>query len=225
MKTAFRRGHPLLGGWLLISVLFIPLALHAKTNQVMGKLQFEGISNIEKDSGVWVDGGYVGYMKELRGSKSVLLLPGEHIITVRQDGYQDFTEHVQIQPGQTEVVRVAMEKALTGSLPPQLAMVKVEVNPSRAAVFVDGLYVGHAGDFGGMGRGMLVAPGLRKIKIALAGYQTFVTDINASAHQKVEIKTYLLRNDGPLGAPLVVKEASTATSMSGTRDTVSAQAR
>jgi hypothetical protein len=49
-------------------------------------------SHVEKTSGVWVDGEYVGYLKELKGSKKVLLLPGEHVVTVRQDGYQDFTQ-------------------------------------------------------------------------------------------------------------------------------------
>jgi hypothetical protein len=58
----------------------------------MGEIQFEGKSHVEKTSGVWVDGEYVGYLKELKGSKKVLLLPGEHVVTVRHDGYQDFTQ-------------------------------------------------------------------------------------------------------------------------------------
>jgi hypothetical protein len=207
MKSALRTGNPLWAG-LLISLLFIPLALHAKKNDVMGKIQFNGTSNIERTSGVWVDGEYVGYLKELKGSKSVLLLPGVHTISVRQDGYQDFSESVQIQPRQTQVVNVVMKKALMGTLPPVLATLKVAVNPSRAAVFVDGLYVGHVGEFEGLGRGMLVAPGAHKIKIALAGYQTFQTEINAAAKQKVEIKTDLLKSDGPLAAPLVKTEAN-----------------
>ena len=36
---------------------------------------------------------------------------------MRQDGYQDFTQKILVQPGQKEVVRVAMEKAPTGPLP------------------------------------------------------------------------------------------------------------
>src|SRR5580692_8166946 len=155
--------------FLAFSLLLAP-ALYAD-NPVMGEIQFEGRSKIEKTSGVWVDGQYVGYLKELKGSKKVLLLPGEHLITVRQDGYQDFTERVLLQPGQKEVVRVAMEKAPTGALPEVTATVKIAVNPSRAAVFLDGLFVGHVGEFEGMGRGMLVAPGSHKIRIALPGYQ------------------------------------------------------
>lgn len=110
-------------------------------NDVMGKIQFVGKSHVEKTSGVWVDGGYVGYLKELKGSKEVLLLPGEHVITVRQDGYQDFTERILVQPGEREVVRLAMEKAPTGPIPDLTATVKIAVNPSRAPVFLDGLFV------------------------------------------------------------------------------------
>jgi hypothetical protein len=177
---------------------------------VMGEIQFEGKSHVEKTSGVWVDGQYVGYLKELKGSKKVLLLPGDHVITVRQDGYQDFTEHVTLQPGEKEVVRVAMEKALTGPLPDVTATVKIEVNPARAAVFLDGLFVGHVGEFEGIGRGMLVGPGTHQIRIALPGYQTFETAINPTANQKVEIKTDLVKSDAPLTEPLVNKETGKA---------------
>jgi PEGA domain len=86
-------------------------------NDVIGEIQFEGKSHVEKTSGVWVDGEYVGYLKELKESKKVLLLPGEHVITVRQDGYQDFRDRIVVHPGQREVVRVAIGKAPTGPLP------------------------------------------------------------------------------------------------------------
>src|SRR5882672_11539084 len=111
-----------------------------------------------------------------------------------------------------------MEKAVTGVLPNALATVKIAVNPSRAAVFVDGLFVGHVGEFEGMGRGMLVAPGTHQIRIALPGYQTFETDIDPLANQKVEIKTDLVRNGAPLAEPLVKTETSAATLPSVARD-------
>jgi hypothetical protein len=210
MKKAFRRVDPLLWVSLLVSALLLPAPMYAE-NDVMGEIQFEGKSHVEKTSGVWVDGEYVGYLKELKGSKKVLLLPGEHIITVRQDGYQDFTERILVQPGQKQVVRAAMKKAPTGPLPDVTATVKVAVNPSRAAVFLDGLFVGHVGEFKGLGRGMLVAPGIHQIRIALPGYQTFETDINPLANQNVEIKTDLVKNGAPLAGPLVKTETIAAT--------------
>jgi hypothetical protein len=217
MKKALRKVNPLLWVLLLVSALLLSPALYAE-NEVMGEIQFEGKSHVEKTSGVWVDGEYVGYLKELKGSKKVLLLPGEHVITVRQDGYQDFTQRVVLQPGQKEVVRVAMEKALTGPLPTVTATVKIAVNPSRAAVFLDGLFVGHVGEFEGLGRGMLVAPGTHQIRIALPGYQMFETDINPLANQKVEIKTELIKNGAPLAEPLVKTETSAATEQSVIRE-------
>jgi hypothetical protein len=194
----------------LFSALLLCPAMYGE-NDVMGELQFEGKSHVEKTSGVWVDGQYVGYLKELKGSKKVLLLPGEHVITVRQDGYQDFTERVVLQPGQKEVVRAAMEKAATGPIPSVTATVKIAVNPSRAAVFLDGLFVGHVGEFEGAGRGMRVAPGAHQIRIALPGYQTFESDINPIADQKVEIKTDLVKNGAPLTEPMVNTETGDAT--------------
>ena len=210
VKKALRRTDPFLWVLLLVCALLVPAAMYAE-NDVMGEIQLEGKSHVEKTSGVWVDGQYVGYLEELKGSKKLLLLPGEHSITVRQDGYQDFTERIHVQPGQTEVVRVAMEKAVTGVLPDEMATVKIEVNPSRAAVFVDGLFVGHVGEFEGMGRGMLVAPGTHQIRVALPGYQTFETEVNPLANQKVEIKTDLVKNGAPLSGPLVETETSAAT--------------
>ncbi len=192
---------------LVFSTLLLTPAIYAG-NRVMGEIKFEGKSNVEKTSGVWVDGQYVGYLKELKGSKKVLLLPGKHLITVRQDGYQDFSERVAVQPGVKQVVRVAMEKAPTGALPAVTATVKITVNPPRAAVFLDGLFVGHVGEFEGMGRGMLVAPGAHKIRVALPGYQTFETEINALPKQKVEVKTDLIKNDAAVADPLLKPEVN-----------------
>jgi PEGA domain len=208
MATAFQRMYSLVG--VLLVVFALGPSLHAE-NQVMGEIQFEGKSHVEKTSGVWIDGQYVGYLKELKGSKKVLLLPGEHTITVRQDGYQDFTQRVVLEPGQKQVVRVAMDKAPTGALPREKAEVKIAVNPSRAAVFLDGLFVGHVGEFEGIGRGMLVAPGQHQIRIALPGYQTFETVINPIAHQKVEIKTELVKNGAPLSEPLINNQTGDVT--------------
>src|SRR5437762_10266506 len=47
-------------------------------NQVMGELKFSGPTKIEKSSGVWIDGQYVGYLRELKGDKKIMLLPGQH---------------------------------------------------------------------------------------------------------------------------------------------------
>lgn len=204
---ALRTIRPLRWAMLMIPTLFLALAVYAG-NDVMGEIQFEGKSHVEKTSGVWVDGQYVGYLKELKGSKQVLLLPGDHDIVVRQNGYQDFTDQVHVQPGQKQTVFVFMRRSPAAVMPAVTAELKIDVNPERAAVFMDGLFVGHVGEFKGAGRGMLIAPGTHQIRIALPGYQTFDTDINPLANQKVQIKTELVRNGAPLAEPLITTETS-----------------
>ena len=204
------QGIPYLWAWILVLAFVWCLAgsISAQSNDVLGEVQFEGKTNVEKTSGVWVDGQYVGYLNELKLSKKVLLLPGDHTISVRQNGYQDFSQTIVVQPGKTQIIRVAMNKAATGPMPPdaELATVKINVNPSRAAVFVDNRFVGHVGEFGGLGRAMQVVPGTHHIRIALPGYATFQTDINPLPRQKVEVKTDLVKSETPLAEPLLKGE-------------------
>lgn len=201
------QGIPYSWAWSLVLALVWCLAgsVSAQSNDVLGEVQFEGKTNVEKTSGVWVDGQYVGYLNELKLSKKVLLLPGDHTISVRQNGYQDFSQIIVVQPGKTQIIRVAMNKAVTGPMPPdaELATIKINVNPSRAAVFVDNRFVGHVGEFGGLGRAMQVVPGAHHIRIALPGYATFQTDINPLPRQKVEVKTDLVKSGIPLAEPLL----------------------
>jgi hypothetical protein len=201
MKRALLSSYGMWIALAILALLFAP-AVYAG-NDVMAEIQFQGKSKVEKTSGVWVDGQYVGYLKELKGSKKVLLMPGEHVITVRQNGYRDFTERLVVQPGETQVVQVAMAKAPMGVLPDVTSTVKISVNPSRAAVFLDGSFVGHVAEFQGVGRGLVIAPGAHKIKIALPGYKTFETDINPQGDQKVEVKTDLVKNEVPVDEPLL----------------------
>ncbi|HEX8814644.1 MAG TPA: PEGA domain-containing protein [Terriglobales bacterium] len=199
-----RTARPLLWTLPVILALLLSTLALANDNKVMAEIQFQAKTDIEKDSGVWVDGEYVGYVKELHGSKKIMLLPGDHMIVVRQDGYEDYVQHVMLQPKEVRQVFVVMAKAAaTPPLSDVTATVKVAINPSRAAVFLDGEFVGHAGEFEGAGRGLLVSPGKHRIKVALPGFQTFETDINPTANQKIEVKTDLAKAANAPSGPLV----------------------
>lgn len=82
-------------------------------------------------------------------------------------------------------------------MPAVTAEIKISVNPDRAAVFLDGQFVGHASEFGGIGKSMIVAPGHRKISISLPGYNTFSTEVDLAPNQKFEIKTDLVKSSSP----------------------------
>lgn len=179
---------------LVIGCLSVFIQAAFATNDVLGELQLEGATKVEKTSGVWIDGQYLGYLDELKGSKKILLLPGDHKITVRQNGYQDFTQDVVLHGGEKQLLTVKMVKDTRFVMPAVTAEVKLSVNPDRAAVFLDGQYVGHAAEFGS---GLIVAPGHRKIMISLPGYQTFSTEFDLSPKQRFEIKTDLLKSGEP----------------------------
>src|SRR6202163_1959982 len=75
-------------------------------NKVLGEVELVGASKVENTSGVWVDGQYVGYLNELKGSKKLLLLPGEHEISVREAGFPSVDQKVNVQPDQVQILHV-----------------------------------------------------------------------------------------------------------------------
>src|SRR5260370_16632288 len=163
----------------------------AQSNEILGEVRLHPQNGPAKTAGVWVDGRYVGYLSELKGSKKLLLLPGEHEISVREAGYQSVDQKISVQPNAVQTLRVSLAKDPRAQFPTVSAEVRLSIDPDRAAVFVDEQFAGHAHEFGGGGRAMLLSPGKHHIKITLPGYQSFETEIEVRANQKYDIKTKL----------------------------------
>jgi hypothetical protein len=189
MKAILRLSIPI--SLAIFSLVFLA-TMASSQNSVQGELQFVGSTKAEKTAGVWIDGQYVGYVSELKDEKKVMLLPGQHEISVRQTGYLDMTQTYVVEPGKKLIITVKLDKDPKAQYSTVTSEVKLKVTPERAAVFVDGNFAGYAQQFSGMGRGMLVSPGPHHIKIALAGYQEFDTDVKLLPKQKVTIKTDLV---------------------------------
>jgi hypothetical protein len=188
---------------LLPSLCFFGVAGQAssQSNKVMGEVRFEGASKVERDSGVWIDGEYVGFLKELKGSKKVLLLPGEHKLEVRQSGYGNFERKIVVEPGEVQTVQVVMHLLPGARVPDVTATLKVTVQPGRAAVFLDGQYIGHASELGGAVHSLSISPGKHRIKVELPGYRTFETEVNLLQGQKSEVKTELVKGSIEQASP------------------------
>ena len=177
---------------LQIAILFLllPLALHAD-NKVLGELEFHAENKPAESSGVWIDGQYLGYVNELKGNKKLLLLPGEHEISIRQSGYLDFNERITVAPGRKIVMPVTMQKDSRAKSSAVKSQIKLKVKPDRAAVFLDGAFAGTVREFNGWGQAMLVNPGRHHVRISLTGYVPFDTDLNLLPYQKITIETNL----------------------------------
>jgi len=192
-------------------------AFHSPANaqdRIMGQVQFVDASREAKASGVWIDGQYVGYLGELKGSNRLRLLPGDHEISVRQAGYSEFTKKVVIEPRMVVDIRVNMtrDSRFVYPDPKTSSEVRLDVVPTRAAVFVDDAYVGTVDQYYGVQHAMLLAPGKHRFKIALPGFRTFETEVNLFPRQKFALRTELVTGSINDADPSIRADSPTASS-------------
>jgi hypothetical protein len=189
----------------LFSLLVLLFVAHTNTyggqSAKMGEVRFSADNQTERDSGVWIDGKYAGYVKELKGDRKVVLPAGEHEVSIRQAGYKDLTKKVVVEPEQIQTIAVVMEEDTKVTYPgSNAAELRLDITPKRAAVFVDDGYMGHGGDFGGRFHSLLVSPGKHRLKVTLDGYQNYETDIDAVASNKSRMKIVLEKGSNtPIG--------------------------
>jgi hypothetical protein len=203
-----------------LSGLFLVQTPAQAQKDIVGQVHFQTTSKEVRTSGVWIDGQYVGYLGELKGSNKLKLLPGDHAIVVRQAGYFDFNKKVVVEPRMISDVRVSMERdsRFTYPDPKTSSEVRLDVQPGKAAVFLDDYYIGTVSEFYGTEHAMLLVPGKHRFKIALPGYKTFETEVDLQPRQKFALRTDLMgasikdadpsiRNDAP-GATTSASEES-----------------
>ena len=184
-------------------MLLIP-AMSAE-ERVQSELRFTAHTKDEKTAGVWVDGQYVGFVKELEGNNKLKLLPGRHEVVIRQAWYDEFVKQIVLEPGQTQELNVALVKSARLPTKDATGELKIAATPSRAAVFVDGQYAGHVEEFDGVGKAMLLTPGQHHLRIALPGYLPFDTMVDLRAQQKLKIQTDLVKGSITGAGPQVNK--------------------
>lgn len=175
----------------IVFLAWAPL-LHAESG-VLAEVRFVAHNSAERTAGVWVDGQYVGYVKELNGDKKMLLLPGKHEIVVRQPWYKDYVERALLEPGKLHTINLSLAKDMRTPPKDATGELKISATPVRAAVFVDEQFAGHVEEFGGVGKAMLLTPGQHRVRIALPGYLPFETTVDLRPHQKLKIQTELVK--------------------------------
>jgi PEGA domain len=186
----------LAGFSLLVLVFFAHSYAYGQQSPATGEVRFTADNQDQRDAGVWIDGKYAGYVKELKGNRKVLLPPGEHEILLRQAGYKDFTKKIVLDADQIQTIAVVLEENPKLTYPgSNAAELRLDIQPKRAAVFVDDGFMGHGGDFGGRFHSMLVSPGKHRLKISLEGFRTYETEIDAVAGNKSQMKIVLEESD------------------------------
>lgn len=163
-------------------------------NPMLAEVEIDAASRAERNAGVWVDGQYVGHVRQLRGKSRLALLPGRHDLVFKLVGYEDVEREVTLEPGERYEYRLSMQERAALEFPAkeQTASVVLDVDPKDAAVFINDRYAGHVDRFDG-GRGMRLRAGTYRVKIALPGYRPFETEMTLQAEQRYEIRTELAK--------------------------------
>jgi hypothetical protein len=186
--------------------MMILVGMVGAEDRVQAELRFVAHNKDERTAGVWVDGQYVGYVKELEGEKKLMLLPGKHEIIVRQAWFDEHIEQVVLEPGQVREIDVSLVKSVRVPNRDATGELKISAAPSRAAVFVDNQYAGHVDEFDGVGKAMLLTPGQHRVRIALPGYLPFDTVVDLRPHQKLKLETQLVKGSVTEAGSLVIRQ-------------------
>ena len=176
----------------ILAIMALVGIAHAE-DRVQSELRFVGHNKAEKTAGVWVDGQYVGFVKELTGDKKIVLLPGKHEVLVRQAWYKDYVEQVILEPGKISLINVSLVRVEHPNTREATGELKISATPTRAAVFVDNQFAGHVDEFDGAGKAMLLTPGRHSVRVALPGYLPFETVVDLRPHQKLKLQTDLVK--------------------------------
>ena len=76
------------------------------------------------------------------------------------------------------------------------AIVKTDISPEEAQVFLDGKYIGTADDFDGMPDVLYLGPGKYHLEFRLPNYQSFATDLDVARGQQVHLDQKLKLESG-----------------------------
>jgi hypothetical protein len=118
-------------------------------------------------AGVFIDGKYVGPAANFRISRKYAVAPGEHEIKLEEPRYEEVATKATIQAGKTFTLSQTM-KPLTPAKPPFGRLRTVAPTNKFVAVYVNGRFMGHAGEFNNSVQGLLLNPGSYAVKFVPA---------------------------------------------------------
>jgi hypothetical protein len=116
-------------------------------------------------AGVFVDGKYVGPAANFGIGRKYTVAPGEHEIRLEEPRYEEIVTKATIQSGKTTSLSQTM-KALPLAKPPFGRLRTISPPDKFTAVYVNGHFMGHAGEFNNSVQGLLLNPGTYTVKFA-----------------------------------------------------------
>jgi len=141
---------------LLLAVCSTPLLCQQSTGYLKTKVD-------PGRAGVFIDGKYVGPAGNFGVGRKYAVVPGEHEVKLEEPRYDDIVTKVTIQAGKTTKLAETM-KAVPLAKPP-FGRLRTFAPDKFDAVYVNGKFMGHAGEFNNPLQGLLLTPGSYSVKI------------------------------------------------------------
>ncbi len=133
-----------------------------------GSLAFGQTGNLKVKTttgraGVFVDDKYVGPAGNFGIARTYAVTPGDHTITLREPRYEVATAKVTIVAGKTATVHQDLKPLPLPKGP--FGRLRVQNAEKFSAVYVNGEYMGHEGEFNNSTQGLLLVPGHYTVKV------------------------------------------------------------
>jgi hypothetical protein len=168
-----------LAALLAVAIAFPLLA----QGQTMGSLKVK--TNTGR-TGVFVDGKYLGPAANFAMTRTYTVAAGEHELKLVEPRYEEVTTRVTIQAGKkTEISQTLKE--LPPAKPP-FGRLRTEHSDKFAAVYLNGKYMGHVGEFNGPAQGLLLNPGEYTVRIEPIGRQAVTQTVKIEADKTATVK-------------------------------------
>ncbi len=154
---------------------------------------------------IYVDGVYVGEADQYDGYPTYLWLDeGTYELAFYREGYETIFRQYTIHPGVTIKVddRMRRGEAIPPAGPPQVeerppaahdggGRIAIAATPGDAAVYLDGHFVGTAGEIADLGSGLIVEPGDHVIEIIRPGYESQRVPVSVAAGERIDVELNL----------------------------------
>jgi len=157
MKISARIGRTASTAGLVLAMMAVALPAMA---QQTGHLRIESSPG---RAGVFIDGDYVGPAKNHGSVRRYTLPAGSHEVTLRDSGHAEASMTVNVVAGETTTVSMDMEP-LELAVPP-FGNLRTRHPDKLAAVYINGMFVGHVDEFNNVLQGVQLNPGTYEVRI------------------------------------------------------------
>jgi len=172
---------------LLLAASVVPSSLQGIQNE-SGYLKAVGKPT---GAGLFVDGKYLGPAGRFTIAEKYALPPGEYKVTLSDPRCQDFHTTVTITPNKTTKVRYELTRVEPAKPPFGRLRLGGGVSESflsvasgdTSAVYINGKFYGHVDELNNAGGGILLNPGVYRVKVSSPIYGEIERDVTVEANE------------------------------------------